>query len=327
MRGQPAIRYLSRADILGLGPKGGAIADAIERAVVAASKGAAENVFKTGKALPDGRLYQAMMAVGLAAPAPVFAATKIIGLAPGNAARGLPHISGLIVLNDGETGCPVAVMEAAWITEVRTAALTLIAARRLARKDARRIGFVACGAQARAHLRMLRGAFPITHVAAYSRRAETSEAFAAEARGLGLEAYAVSDARSAVSGQDIVVTSVPLAPGLRPFLDADWLEAGSFASLVDLGRSWHDEGFRAIDHRIVDDRAQAEAGAAKRRLTPSGPYTAELKELVAGTAAGRASDHERAIFVFQGIGIADLAAAALVLEAASRSGVGTLLPA
>ena len=327
MSGRATIRYLSRDDVERLALKGTVLADAIERTLVAASRGAAENVFKTGKSLPDGRLYQAMMAVGLDAPAPVLAVTKVIGLASSNTARGLPHISGLIILSDGETGRPIAVMDAAWITEARTAALTLIAARRLARRAARRVGFVACGAQARAHLSMLKDEFPIASVTAYSRRLETSEAFAADARTLGLEARTVADPKAAVSDQDIVVTSVPLAPGFRPFLDAAWLEAGSFASLVDLGRSWRDEGFQAIERRFVDDRAQAKGGSGKRKLTPSGPYSGELMELVAGTVAGRTSERDRAVFVFQGIGLADLAAAALALEAATQAGIGSLLPA
>lgn len=322
-----SIRYLSRDDIERLGLKGAALADAIERMLLAAALGAAASLPKTSKALADGRLYQSMTAVGLGAPAPALAATKVVGLAPDNAARGLPHIGALIVVNDGETGLPVAVMDATWITEARTAALTLVAGRRLARRSARAIGFVACGAQARAHLALLREELPLAKVSAYSRRMETAEAFAVRARGLGLEARAVTDPKAAVCGQDVVVTSVPAAAGLQPFLDAAWLAPGAFASLVDLGRSWREEGFAAVEHLIVDDRAQAEGGTAKRRLTPSGPYTGDLRELVSGAVAGRTSESERAVFVFQGTALADLAAAALALDAAAGAGIGTLLDA
>jgi ornithine cyclodeaminase/alanine dehydrogenase len=319
------IRYLSRGDVERLGLTGAALADTIERTLGAAAEGAVASLPKTGKALADGRLHQSMMAVGLGPPAPALAATKVVGLAPGNAARGLPHIGGLIVLSDADTGLPVAVMDAAWITEARTAATTLVAARRLARRSAASIGFVACGAQARAHLRVLREELPLARVAAYSRRPETSEGFAADARALGLAAQAVADPRAAVAGQDVVVTSVPASPGLEPFLEAAWLEAGAFAALVDLGRSWRADGFAAVERVVVDDRAQAEAG--KRRLTPSGPYAGDLGELVAGTAAGRRCERERAVFVCQGMALADLAAAALALDRAAAAGVGALLPA
>lgn len=322
-----SIRYLSRDDVERLGLKGAALADAIERMLLAAARGAAVSFPKMSKALADGRLYQSMMAVGLGGPAPALAATKVVGLSPDNAARGLPHVGGLIVVNDGDTGLPVAVMDATWITEARTAALTLVAARRLARRSASAIGFIACGAQARAHLAVLGEELPLAKVTAYSRRMETSEAFAVRARGLGLEASAVTDPKAAVHGQDVVVTSVPAATGLQPFLEAAWLEAGAFAALVDLGRSWREQGFAAVEHLIVDDRSQAEGGAGKRKLTPSGPYTGELKDLVSGAVAGRTSESERAVFVFQGTALADLAVAALALDAAASAGIGTLLSA
>jgi alanine dehydrogenase len=323
-----SIRYLSRADVQGLALSGRSMAAAIEDTLRAAAQGRAQNFPKTTKVLADGRLFQSIMAVGLEAPAPKMAATKVVGLSPANSARGLPHIGGLIVLNDGETGMPVAVMDATWITEARTAALTLVAALRYARADASRIGFVGCGAQARAHLHVLRQAFPITLVTAFSRSLASAEALAAEARALGLEARVAMEAKAAVAGQHIVVTSVPDAPGgLEPFLSAEWLSPGSFAALVDLGRSWKPDGFAGVEHRLVDDRAQAEASAAYRKLTPAGPYTADLLDLARDSRLGRRASEERAVFTFQGLALADLAVAALAYDTAASVGIGMLLSA
>ncbi len=302
------------------------MADAIESVLQAAAYGQAQNFPKTSKILADGRLFQSIMAVGLAKPAPLMAATKVVGLSLSNSARGLPHLGGVIVLIDGETGMPAAIMDATWITEARTAAISLLAARRYARRDASRIGFVACGAQAQSHLWTFKEVFPLREVTAFSRSRASAEALAEQARAMGIEASVATEPRDAVSGQDIVISSVPAGPDCSPFLRAEWLSPGGFASLVDLGRSWYPDGFETIAHRIVDDAAQAEASASYRRLTPDGPYTAELKDVACNADLRRLNDTERAVFTFQGFALADLAVADLALQAASAAGVGVLLP-
>lgn len=319
------IRYLSRADVEGLSPSGMELAASIENTLRAAAAGHAQNFPKTSKIFPDGRLFQSLMAVGIEAPAPTFAATKIVGLSPGNPIRGLPTIGGVIVLNSGETGMPVAVMDATWITEMRTAALSLVAAKRYARADSSKIAFIGCGAQARAHLRVFSEAFPLTTVTALSRSRSSAEALAQRAREMGLAAEITDDPRQAVVGRDIVISSVPESPSLTPFLRAEWLSPGAFASLVDLGRCWRPDGFESIDFRLVDDRAQAEASRHYRKLTPDGPYNADLQELVTNPDMAGRTEYERAVFTFQGLAIADLAVAGLVFEAAQKASVGTLL--
>lgn len=303
------------------------MADAIETSLLAAAQGSAQNFPKTSKVLPDGRLFQSIMAIGYGEPAPLMAATKVIGLSASNSQRGLPHIGGLIVLNDGVTGMPAAIMDATWITEARTAAISLLVARRFARSNAQRIGFIACGGQALSHLWVFKEVFPLSVVTAYSRSRASAEKLVRAAQEMGLEARVADDPRQAVADQDIVVSSVPASPGLEPFLDAEWLSPGSFATLVDLGRSWHPHGFQSFPHVIVDDRAQAAASAAYRKLTPEGPYTAQLSNLAEDPGLGRRSAEERAVFTFQGLALADLAVAALALRAAEGANVGTLLPA
>lgn len=322
-----SIRYLPREAVSKLGLSGLAMADAIEAALRASTQGAVHNFPKTTKVLPDGRLFQSIMAVGTSAPAPQMAATKVIGLSSQNAKLDLPHLGGVIVLNDGQTALPMAIMDATWITEARTAALSLVAARRYAKPTSKRIGFVACGAQAFSHLWVFKEFFPLSSVTAYSRSPSSAATLADKARAMGLEARVATDPRDAVSDQDIVVTSVPAAPELNPFLNAAWLSPGSFATFVDLGRAWHPAGFETVAHRIVDDRALAAASAAYRKLIPDAPYSAELTDIATNPALGRTHDNERAVFTFQGLALADLAVAALALQAAEASGAGTLLPA
>jgi ornithine cyclodeaminase/alanine dehydrogenase len=312
------ILYLSNADVVacGLG-----LAD-VELAVEAmfASKAEGRAVMKPKLALhaPDQALFLASPGV---MDQPPYAGLKWVGVA-GNEARGLPHIAGLILLSDAESGMPVAVMDARWITGVRTAAITAVAARRLARRDSATIGFVACGLQARAHLAALRPHFPLSLVRAYSRRLTTAKAFAEEVRAEGLDAEAVMDPRDAVAEMDIVVTSTPVVPRTEPLLDAAWLEPGSFASLVDLGFSWVSDTLTELDRVVTDDQAQA----GTEGLAYKEPYDGEVADLVAGRLAARQSAEERTALIFAGLGLADVAVAGAVYKKAVSAGVGQTLP-
>jgi len=311
---RPTTPLLSRADVLALAIDPEAVRVALEAVLISKAAGGVRNAPKLNLLPGDGRLFQVMMSL---ADDPPFAAAKVVGLASGNDARGLPHVSALI---DAASGVPVALMDASWITAARTAAMTAVAARRLARIDAARIGFVACGVQARSHLMALCALFPLREVLAYGHRRASAEASA-----LGLDAVAVDDPRDAVAGLDIVVTSVPAAPGSAPFLDPGWLAPGSFASLVDLGRSWlRPDAIGRMELRAVDDHAQtAEAGG---RLVYRGPFDADLTELASGHGPGRRASDERAVLVSQGLAAADLAVAALVYARARGRSLGLALP-
>ena len=312
--------YLPREAVASLGVSAGAMADAIEGLLRRAAADGARGVPKAALTLSDGRLFQAMLAH---ADEPAYGVAKVVGLARDNAARGLAHVSAVIVLMDGTSGAPVAVMDGGWITETRTAAMTLVAARRLARNDAKVVGFIGSGAQARSHLDALAGEFPVREVCAYSRSAASAESLAGIARARGLQATVASDARAAVEGCDVVVTTVPAAPGLQAFVDADWLVPGAFASLVDVGRSWLAEPLKRVDRLVIDDRAQ-EAHAAQR-MVDERLISADLQELVTGSAPGRTRVEERTVFVFRGHALADLAAAVQVFERARQQGVGEVL--
>jgi ornithine cyclodeaminase/alanine dehydrogenase len=217
---------------------------------------------------------------------------------------------------------PVAVMDARWITGVRTAAITAVTARRLARPDSATIGFIACGLQARAHLNALRRHFPIGLVRAYSRRLSTAEAFAEEVRAEGLDAEAVEDPRAALSDADIVVTTTPVVPRTDPFIDAAWLSPGSFTGMVDLGLSWISESLGQLDRVVTDDQAQA----GSESLAYKKPYDGEVADLVVGRLAARQSAEERTALVFAGVGLADVAVAGAVYERAAEAGIGRQLP-
>lgn len=319
----PALLYLSHADVEALGVGLGEVEAAVESAFRAKAKGATTLVPKLGlHPAGNATFFHAMPG---ALHEPPLAGLKWVSVAADNEARGLPSIAALILLNDIATGLPRAIMDGGWITAVRTAAVSAVAAKYLARRDARRIGFVACGLQARTHFAALRPRFALKEAVLYSRRRATAETFSRELEAEGLSVRVADSPRDAVTGLDIVVTSVPPEPGPHHVLEANWLAPGAFATLVDRGRSWQPEGFERADRIVTDDREQSEAAGRATPRAYAGPFHAELAEIVAGTAPARRNPTERIIFLHPGIALADLAVAGLLLDRAEARGIGTRL--
>jgi ornithine cyclodeaminase/alanine dehydrogenase len=239
-------------------------------------------------------------------PALESAGLKWVSGYPENPARGLPYISGLIVLNDPDTGLPISVMDCTWITAKRTGAATAVAAKYLARPESSSVGIIACGVQGRSNLEALSCLFKI--------------------KSLGLEIEVVDSAERAVRDMDIVVTSGPILKDPRPVIDAGWLEPGGFASPVDFDSYWTGAALAEADKFATDDRAQMiyYRSIGYFRGTPE-PY-ADLGEIVAGQEPGRESPDESTISMNLGLALDDMATAPLVYRRALELGVGTELP-
>lgn len=315
--------YLSSADVDRLGLDFPRAEHALAAAYRALGEGRASIVPKMGFNVTPSTFFHAMPArhddagvLGI----------KWIGTAD-NSASGLPHISSIIVLSDVKTAVIRAIMDGTQITAIRPAVVSLVGARHLARADSRRMAFIACGVQAMSHLKAFMTAFPLRTITCYSRRLESAERFARSVRDMGLEAIAVADPRAAVEGQDIVVSSAPRASFAAPFLDPDWLAPGAFVSGVDLGRSWHHERIRNLDIVATDNRMQSRNEAAQPGVLPwQGEWDADLAELASRAHPGRTTPEQRAFFIHPGVGLGDVALAALAMELAQQQGVGTMLP-
>jgi len=254
-----------------------------------------------------------MMATLAAADDPPFLAVKALVLNPDNPKHGLASINSLVTLLDSRSGLPLAVLDGNWITAVRTAGLSAVAAKRLARPDASIAAFIGCGVQANSHLQAFAALFPLICVRAYARGA-SRENFCQNAEKLGLTATACQTAEEAIRGADLIVTSVTLSPQLTPFLDARWLKPGTFVTMTDLAAPWLAESIVAFDRIIVDDLEQ-EASMPKPLVDPA-LVRGDLTGLVAGDAAGRSTTDERTAFVFRGLALGDLAVAGLAYQRA-----------
>lgn len=161
---------------------------------------------------------------------------KWVNGCPGNVSSGLPYISGLLILNDVETGVPQAVMDATWLTAMRTAAASAVSARHLARRESRVLGILGCGVQGRTHVTALRLALPdLDRVLAYDTEAAMAARFAEEvSEREGIEVVPVASPRAVLTDADVVVTAGPILKEPHATIVAGWLPPGGFASAVDL---------------------------------------------------------------------------------------------
>lgn len=318
-----SLLYLSRADVEAVGLGMPVIIEALRGMFAEKGAGKVEMPPKPGiHPGPDSFLH-AMPAwiPGLRA-----AGLKWISAYPDNPSRGLPYVAGLVVLNDPDSGLPLAVMDATWITAQRTGAASALAATYLARPDSSTLGILACGVQGRSHLEAFAAVFDLDRVVAYDIELSTAERFADEMHDVaGVQIEVASSAREAVQGHDLVVTSLPILKEPTPPIAAGWLAEGAFAAAVDFDSAWSSEALHEFDRIVTDDVPQM---AYYRELgyfsgTPR-PH-ADLGDVVGGTAAGRTSDAQRTLALHLGLAADDMATAALLYRAARELGIGTTL--
>ncbi|MGW8264970.1 MAG: ornithine cyclodeaminase family protein [Longimicrobiales bacterium] len=320
----PTLRYLSRMDVESLEIPMDEVIVAVEEALREKGEGTAEMPPKPGvHPLPDAFIH-AMPAFLSRAGA---AGLKWVSGFPQNLAKGLPYISGLFVLNDVETGLPLAVMDCTWITGVRTGAASAVAARYLARPDSSAAGIVACGLQGRTNLEALSRLFPLKKAHAYDIDPGIARLFAEEmSRRLELEVIPVERAEEAVRGMDLVITSGPILKEPSPTIPPGWLEAGSFACPLDFDSYWTGAAMREADKLATDDRAQLAYYRSVGYFGQTPEPFADLGEIVAGRAPGRETPEERTISLNLGLAIEDVATARLIYRKAMEREVGRDLP-
>ena len=304
------IPYLSEADLAALGLTTLEMVGAIEDVIAKSAQGSVWAAPKAVIVPPVGSRY--MMAALAAMDGPSLLAVKTVVLNPANSEQGLPQINGLVTMLDSQTGRPAAILDGNWITAVRTAALSATAARRMARKDARVIGFVGTGVQARSHLDAFAELFPLTELRMFGRGQANKDILRAKAESMGLSVEDCASGQEVVESVDLLVTTVTHTGGAAPFLDARGLRPGSFAAVVDLAAPWLRDSFGALGRVVIDDLAQE--AALPNKLCDPAHVAGDLSGLVLGKLSGRADEDEANAFVFRGHALGDLAVSALALE-------------
>jgi ornithine cyclodeaminase/alanine dehydrogenase-like protein (mu-crystallin family) len=321
--GMQKLLYLSQADVEAVGVTMREIIDALEIAFREHGEGHVEMPPKPGvHSRPDAFIH----AMPAYIPALHSIGVKWVSGYPENYKHSLPYITGLLILNDDETGLPLAVMDCTWITAKRTGAATAVAARYLARPESETVGILGCGVQGRSNLEALTVLFPIRRVVAYDTTPANSERFAADVRArYGLEVITAKEPREAVAGSDIVVTAGPILHKPHATIQPGWLSEGAFASLVDFDSYWAGPAMKEVAKFCTDDIPQLEHYRDIGYFQDIPPIYASVGELVAGKKPGRQTSRERTMTCNLGLALDDMAAAPIIYRRAVERGMGTWL--
>jgi len=317
------ILYLSRADVETVDLPMKEVIELLEKAFREKGNGKVEMPPKPGiHTMPDAFIH----AMPAYIPAMRSAGIKWVSGYPENFKRGLPYITGLLILNDVETGVPYAVMDCTWITAMRTGAASALSAKYLARPDSGTVGILACGVQGRANLEALTCLFPIKRVYAYDVLPDVQEKYIADMAGrFNLEMIGVRDPKQAVLESDLVVTSGPILKHPTPIIEKDWLRPGAYGSAVDFDSYWSGAALAQMDRISTDDHAQFQyyKSVGYFQQTPD-PY-ADLGELAAGLKPGRKDEKERTLAINLGLAMDDMAVAPEIYRRARDKGLGIRL--
>jgi ornithine cyclodeaminase/alanine dehydrogenase-like protein (mu-crystallin family) len=258
--------------------------------------------------------------------APAYALKEIV-VAPDNPTRGLDAHQGAVLLHDGTTGELVALLNASPITAIRTAAVSAVATRALARSDARRVAILGAGVQARAHVDAMRAVLDDPEIRIWARTLEKAEQLAAE-----VGAIVSPSPDAALFGAEVVCTTTTAR---EPIVEHRWLASGAHVNAVgsSIPTTRELDTDTMAQASLFVDRRESTLNEAGDFLIPAaegafGPdhIKAELGEVVAGIAPGREHDEELTVFKSLGIAVEDLASAELVIERAREQGVGTEVP-
>ncbi|SCW67013.1 ornithine cyclodeaminase family protein [Ancylobacter rudongensis] len=275
--------------------------NAMEKALIA---------FSTGASLQPVRMRVIDAEAGgdmclMPAVTDVFA-VKLVGNYPGNHDRGLPSHNAVVVVFDRWTGLPRAVLDGTYITQMRTSAVSAMAARRLAAPDAKVLTIIGNGIQAHGHFETMRRVRAFDEVRVWARDVAKAQAFAAE---IGATAYA--SAEDAVRGADVIATTTSAR---EPVVKGEWLKPGAHLSAV----GWNGLDGRELDDAVMKNLVLVESRDAASQesgniLLSGATIHAELGEVLAGTA--QVDITKTTVFISVGIATEDAFAASLALSA------------
>ncbi len=321
----PDILYLSQGEVAACGLELPELIAKLEEAFVHKGHGRVELPPKPGvHPRPDSFIHAMPAFIG---------GQDLVGLKwvsgyPENQKRNLPYISGLFILNDASSGLPVAVMDAAWMTAWRTAAVSAITAKRLARKGATRLAVLGLGVQGRTNLLALSLALPdLREVSLYDISPAAAKKYLTEMAPKlpGARLNLAASAREAVNGADVVLTAGPINKPARPVIELDWLKPGCLGLPLDFDSYFAPSTFLVSDRLYTDDTAQIRYYQTHGYFPALPPRLVDLGELLTAQDAGRRNEDEIILGCNLGIALDDVVTASLLFRLAREKGMGTWL--
>jgi ornithine cyclodeaminase/alanine dehydrogenase-like protein (mu-crystallin family) len=275
---------------------------AMETALAGFSLGRVIQPVRNMLTIEEGRRYLGIMP----AVAEDAMGVKLVSFYPGNAGTRVPTHLAMVLLFRPDTGEPLAVMDGKLITEMRTAAVSAAATRRLAAPNSRVLALLGSGVQARAHLQALMLVHRFEEVRVWSRTAEHAERFAEQHKAKAMPVEA------AVRGADVIVTATN---ALQPILQGAWLKPGAHVNAVGSPRpDWRELDDSAMANTLVVDSREAVLKESGDVILSRAKIYAEIGEIFAG--AREAPVSTTTVFKSVGIAVEDIATAKLVYDAA-----------
>lgn len=305
--------------------------DLMEAALASLARGEVVLPLRPVLRIPDSQNAFALMPA-YSRPLDAIAA-KLITVFPGNHGTAVDSHQGVVVLFDGGDGRPLAVMDASAITAIRTAAVSGVATRLLAREDAADLAILGSGVQARTHVDAMLAVRPFRSVRIWSRNDAHARALARELSARrDIDCQPATDAASAVRGADVVCT---VTAAREPVLRGEWLREGAHVNAVGASipaaRELDTAAVRRA--RLFVDRRESALNEAGDILIPmregaiaEDHIQAEIGAVLLGSAAGRGSAGEITLFKSLGIAVEDLACAHFLLGRARQDQRGTWVP-
>lgn len=323
LRTTQPIRFLDDSDVRALlQPE--PLFELMQTVLAAFSTGDVVNPLRTVLYAGGERAYVGIMPAFL--PREHTLGTKIVTAFGENKQRGLPSHFATVLILDASTGALCAVLDGRYITEMRTAAVSAVACRHLARAPVRRVAILGAGVQAAGHLRMLDAVLPVEEARIWSPRNALDRMTAAT--DLRMRLVHARTAEDAVAGADAVILVTDSAD---PVLQDAWIAPGTLVVSVGACRPDHREMDPALLTRawvIVDSRrsAMTESGdviqsIAENRFGPD-HIRGELGEVILGRVPPRGSDDDVVVFKSLGLAVEDVAAGSMVLQLAEERGLG-----
>jgi ornithine cyclodeaminase len=322
-------RLLTEQHVHSLLPMNDLIA-AMESALAKFSSGEVLQPVRTVLTVGAAKSYYGLMPAYI--PSPASMGAKIVTVFGENHDKGLPSHLATILLFDPDTGSLIAMMDGRFITEARTAAVSAVTARFLARPNASTLALIGSGVQARSHLEALTQVRQIADVRVWSPRPQSRRQFIDDmSPRVPVPIHDCATAQAAVAGADLIVIATA---SKTPVVESAWVSDGAHVMCVGACRPDQREMAPALVKRgrlFVDSRAAAlvESGDVVMniadKLFDASHLRGEIGELVLGRIAGRASDADVTIFKSLGMAVEDVVAADLVFRRASETGAGTEL--
>ena len=317
------VRYLSKRDVESLNISIREIIDRLETMFIEKAARRVEMPPKPAIHTHGDAFLHAMPAF---IPELKSAGMKWVGGYPENYKRGLPYITGLLVLNDVETGVPYAIMDCTWITAVRTAAATALTAKYLAHQGSNKLAILGCGIQGRYNLESLNEILQLSKVRIYDISVEISGRYEKEMNErFGLDIEIAENPQLAVTDADIIVTAGPFLMNPTPVIEYEWIKPGALVCPLDLDSYVKPDVFIKSDFLSTDDLNQFNKFKANGLFQTCPDRIAELCDVIAGTVNGRKKEDQIITAINIGLALEDMAVAPIIYERAKNRGVGLTL--